>query len=138
MFLAPLLILHLNTGLVYCTLSAGVPRGDTPGEGDGEGGPDGERSGTVGTGGVGGGPTSAGREGGVSGGVGSVGRGDSPATGTGVGPGGAVSVVGGTPKPPKGAFFHPNCYILYKTACHHLYKKRVLLYMFIFKCSVQT
>lgn len=87
----------------FCVLSAGVPRGDTPGEGDGEGGPDGERGGTGGTGGgpggVGGRPTSAGAAAGVSGSVTGVGRGDSPATGTGVGPGGA------TPKPPKGAIF---------------------------------
>ena len=38
----------------------------------------------------------------MSGGITGGGRGDSP-TGTGVGPGGQASGVGGTPQPPKGA-----------------------------------
>lgn len=58
----------------------GVPRGDTPGEG--EGGHDGKPEG------VGGSPSSAGAAGGVTG-AGS----------------GATSGVGGTPKPTKGASF---------------------------------
>lgn len=95
------MVVNTRPHTIY-VLSAGVPRGDTPGEGDGEGGPDGYRGGTAGTGGQGGvgrGPTSAGVAGSVSGGV-STGRGGSSATGTGVGSGGAV---GATPKPPKGA-----------------------------------
>jgi len=79
-----------------------VPRGDTPGEG--EGGPDRERGGTAGRpGGVGGSPTTSGAAGSDAGGVGGVGRGDSPATGTGVGPGGDAAGVGGTLQPHKGA-----------------------------------
>lgn len=85
-----------------CALSAGVPRGDTPGEGEGDEVPDRDRSGP---GGVAGGPTSTGRDGEVSGGVTGVGRGDSAATGTGVRPAGAAGAVGGTPKPPKGDIF---------------------------------
>lgn len=78
----------LNTaGVTLCSPLAGVPRGDTPGEGDGEGGPDGERD--RGEPGVGSLPTSGGTGGGL-------------ATGTGSGPGGAAVAVGGTPKPPKG------------------------------------
>lgn len=93
-------------------LFAGVPRGDTPGEGDGEGGPDGERERTGSTGvrpGVVGVPTSAGAVGGVSGGVTGVGSGGSPMTGSGTAPGSAAGVVGGTPKPPKGAIFVLIC-----------------------------